>query len=103
LAKPLNERLALARAMRTQSESQKQSGMDYADADTALCVQWLSQAQANRLIHGHTHRPAEHDLGDGLSRWVLPDWDCEHSTPRGGPLRLTATGLSRPGLSLGLG
>lgn len=94
LAKPLNERLALARAMRTQSESQKQSGMDYADADTALCVQWLSQAQANRLIHGHTHRPADHLLGDGLKRQVLSDWSLDHAPMRAQILRLHSDGSS---------
>ena len=30
-----------------------------------------------RMIHGHTHRPAHHDLvvdGRACERWVLPDW-----------------------------
>jgi len=30
-----------------------------------------------RLIHGHTHRPARHELevdGARCERWVLPDW-----------------------------
>jgi UDP-2,3-diacylglucosamine hydrolase len=29
------------------------------------------------MIHGHTHRPARHevDIGGGIAeRWVLPDW-----------------------------
>lgn len=92
LAKPLSERLALARAMRTQSESQKQSGMDYADADTALGVQWLKTAQSNWLIHGHTHRPADHHLGDGLRRQVLSDWSLDHAPLRAQVLRLHADG-----------
>jgi UDP-2,3-diacylglucosamine hydrolase len=30
-----------------------------------------------RMIHGHTHRPARHEVGGGGApalRWVLPDW-----------------------------
>jgi len=95
LAKPLSERLALARAMRTQSESQKQSGMDYADADPALSLQWLAAAQSQRLIHGHTHRPADHPL-DGLPtgavRQVLSDWSLDHAPFRAQVLRLHADG-----------
>ena len=26
------------------------------------------------LIHGHTHRPAQHRYSDNKVRWVLPDW-----------------------------
>ena len=93
LAKPLNERLALARAMRAQSESQKQSGMTYADADTALSLQWLQAAQADRLIHGHTHRPADHAMGSA-TRQVLSDWSLDHAPERAEILRLHANGLS---------
>ena len=34
------------------------------------------------LLHGHTHKPAVHDLGDGLSRWVLSDWHADSQPPR---------------------
>jgi UDP-2,3-diacylglucosamine hydrolase len=45
------------------------------------------------LLHGHTHRPAQHDLGDGSSRVVLSDWDLDDpSTPRADVLRLRADG-----------
>jgi UDP-2,3-diacylglucosamine hydrolase len=30
-----------------------------------------------RMIHGHTHRPAMHEIevdGTRCERWVLPDW-----------------------------
>jgi UDP-2,3-diacylglucosamine hydrolase len=40
------------------------------------------------LIHGHTHRPDTHDLGNGLQRWVLSDWDCSAQPPRAEVLRL---------------
>jgi UDP-2,3-diacylglucosamine hydrolase len=93
LAKPLSERLALARAMRAQSESQKQTGMTYADADTALSLQWLHAAGADRLIHGHTHRPADHALGLA-TRQVLSDWSLDHAPLRAEVMRLHADGRS---------
>ena len=93
LAKPLHERLALARAMRAQSESQKQADMRYADADTALSMQWLQAAQANHLVHGHTHRPADHVMGSA-TRQVLSDWSLDHAPVRAEILRLHAHGRS---------
>ncbi|MBH2019821.1 MAG: UDP-2,3-diacylglucosamine diphosphatase [Burkholderiales bacterium] len=95
LAKPLAERQALAREMRRQSEARKQSGADYADVDAGAARQWLQAANAATLIHGHTHKPARHDLGKGLSRVVLSDWDAQARTPRADVLRLSASGLQR--------
>jgi UDP-2,3-diacylglucosamine hydrolase len=95
LAKPLAERQAIARALRQQSEARKQSGAVYADVDAPAARQWLHAAQARTLIHGHTHRPAEHELGQGLSRVVLSDWDAQAAPPRAEVLRLSARGLQR--------
>ena len=95
LARPLAERQALAKDMRRQSEARKHSGIDYGDVDAAAVRQWLSAASAPVLIHGHTHKPARHDLGGGLSRWVLGDWDSLASVPRAEVLRLGAGGLER--------
>jgi len=93
LAKPLSERLTLARAMRAQSESQKQTSMTYADADLDLSLQWLAAAHSDRLIHGHTHRPADHPLGARQTeavRQVLSDWSLDHAPARAQVLRLHA-------------
>ena len=95
LARPLAERQALAREMRRHSEVRKHSGADYADVDTGAARQWLQAAGARTLIHGHTHKPAEHALGGGLSRVVLSDWDARADTPRADALRLSASGLER--------
>jgi UDP-2,3-diacylglucosamine hydrolase len=97
LAKPLSERLALARAMRQQSESQKQADSVYADADPKQCHQWLQQAQATRLVHGHTHRPADHAADpDGLAlRQVLSDWSLDHAPVRAQVLRLGRDGSAQ--------
>ena len=95
LAKPLAERQQIARGIRSQSEQRKRSGAIYADVDTTAARDWLQAAQAPVLIHGHTHRPARHDLGDGLQRWVLSDWDLAATPPRGEALRLSAAGVQR--------
>ncbi|MBG6076510.1 UDP-2,3-diacylglucosamine diphosphatase [Polaromonas sp. CG_9.11] len=95
LARPLAERLGLAREMRRQSEARKRSGMDYGDVDHNAARQWLEAANAPTLIHGHTHKPALHDLGKGLSRMVLSDWDAGASVPRAEVLRLDSSGLQR--------
>ena len=95
LAKPLAERQAIARGLRQQSEANKQAGTVYADVDTALTRQWLSGASAGTLIHGHTHQPAMHELGNGLRRVVLSDWDARAQPARAEVLRLTVDGLQR--------
>lgn len=95
LAKPLAERQHIARGIRSQSESRKRSGVPYADVDTAAALAWLQAAQATTLIHGHTHRPAQHDLGNGLWRWVMTDWDASAQPARGEWLGLSAAGVQR--------
>ena len=90
LGKPLAERQTIARALRAQSETRKSSGMTYADVDRAASCDWLHTAQASTLIHGHTHRPADHELANGLRRIVLSDWDARATPPRTEVLRLSA-------------
>ena len=99
LARPLAERQAIATALRMQSEARKQTGMVYADVDAACARTWLLAADAEVLIHGHTHKPAAHDLGGGLSRIVLSDWDAAAQHRRAEVLRLSALGLQRTALS----
>lgn len=97
LAQPVERRREQARQMRQQS-MQNQRDMkpeNWADLDAEATRTWLREHAAAQLIHGHTHRPALHDLGDGLSRWVLTDWDLAATPPRGGALRLSAQGFSR--------
>ncbi|MDR3369593.1 UDP-2,3-diacylglucosamine diphosphatase [Rhodoferax sp.] len=92
LAKPLAERQTIARGLRAQSESHKASGATYADVDTAEALRWLQAAQANTLIHGHTHQPADHLLNPDADapkrRLVLSDWDASAIPARLEVLRL---------------
>lgn len=98
LARPLDERQAIARQLRAQSEARKRSGAYYADVDAQAASAWLAAAGAQVLIHGHTHRPAEHALGR-YQRVVLSDWDASSAPPRLEALRLTAAGAQRISLA----
>ena len=100
LAQPLAQRQAVARGLREASESRKRSNAsDYADVDTPAARAWLAKAQAGTMIHGHTHKPAAHDLGGGMQRVVLSDWDAAAQPARLEVLRLDSGGLHR--LALG--
>jgi len=100
LTRTLAERRAQGRSVRAESEARKQSGTGfYGDVDTGAAMQWLQAARAPALIHGHTHLPADHTLGEAggavRTRHVLTDWDLAAQPPRAGALRLTAAGLER--------
>ena len=92
LARPLTERRAIARGLRTESENRKHSDASYADVDRAAALAWLHAGRAQELIHGHTHRPADHALDAAHGRRVLSDWDAAATPPRAEVLRLQQTG-----------
>lgn len=81
LAKSLEERAAFARQVRGESEAlTRQTADDIMDVTPSEVIQSLENADATILIHGHTHRPAVHDitLGSGAGkRFVLGDWETE--------------------------
>ena len=91
LARPVTERRAIAQAIRVHSETRKRVE-GYGDVNADAARRWLQAAQATTLIHGHTHRPADHDLGGDLRRVVLSDWDAQARPPRAEVLRLDGTG-----------
>ncbi len=104
LARPLAERQAMGRAMREASTARQQEMASHAEVDTDAARAWLSAAEATTLIHGHTHRPAEHALGTNaqghpLRRVVLSDWHLDGPAPRADVLRLDANGLRRLALT----
>ncbi len=95
LARPLSERLDIAARMREASMSRREfDGDAAADVDTPEALRWLHAAGSQTLIHGHTHRPAQHELAPGRWRHVLSDWDLDHGH-RAEVLRLTPGGLQR--------
>ncbi len=94
-ALPLFARRALARHLRAKSRMHQSDPSTWADVDDDAARSWLRASGCDTLIHGHTHRPATHDLGDGLTRAVLSDWDYDHGPGRGDVLVLEAGGLRR--------
>jgi len=96
LARPLTERLAMAQAMRAQSEAHNQSMQSFADADPEMTRDWLHASQSLHMVHGHTHRPADHPVAglEGATRQVLSDWHVTPAQRRAQVLRLHADGRS---------
>ncbi len=78
LAKPLPERIAIGRALREKSQQSAQQKQDMImDVTPAEVAGVMEQLDVDLLIHGHTHRPALHDVMlDGRTghRIVLGDW-----------------------------
>ncbi len=78
LAKPLEERIAIARHAREESMARGQTiDMDIMDVNQEAVKQAIRDAGVEVLLHGHTHRPNIHevDLGDRVAkRIVLGDW-----------------------------
>lgn len=78
LAKPLEQRRMMAQMMRMQSQQKNDNKAEnIMDVTPDEVVKALEEAGVSHLIHGHTHRPAVHDValanGQG-KRWVLGDW-----------------------------
>ena len=97
LARPLAERQVMAQQMRAQSVAEQASGVVYSDIDAPLARQWLNAANAATLIHGHIHRPGDHELGhnaDGQAQRqvVLSDWHIDGTDHRAQVLRLSSNG-----------
>jgi UDP-2,3-diacylglucosamine hydrolase len=78
LAKPLEERRALVRAIRERSEHAKAGKKpEIMDVNGDAVAEAFRQYRVTRIIHGHTHRPARHPAtldNRQRERWVLPDW-----------------------------
>lgn len=96
LDKPLGERIAIAQDLRARSELSKTAKAEYImDVNAGAVESAMREAGVRLLIHGHTHRPARHQVTlDGVPalRIVLPDWDAAQA--RGGMLVVTAEGIA---------
>lgn len=78
LEAPLAQRIATAETLRRQSIEHKQAKpAEIMDVNPAAVSAVFRSCACTRLIHGHTHRPAHHQLdvdGQPRERWVLNDW-----------------------------
>ncbi|WP_313408969.1 UDP-2,3-diacylglucosamine diphosphatase [Stutzerimonas kunmingensis] len=75
----LSTRRKLARKLRNESRAQtRMKASDIIDVTPELIPRVLAEHGVRTLIHGHTHRPATHELevdGRPAQRIVLGDWD----------------------------
>ena len=92
LSLPLAKRKEIIAGLREGSR-EAQSGKTYEIMDvTPQAIDELFAATgAEVIIHGHTHRPAVHQYGE-RKRYVLPDWDLDAETPRGGWIAIDSDG-----------
>ncbi|HYD34045.1 MAG TPA: UDP-2,3-diacylglucosamine diphosphatase [Methylophilaceae bacterium] len=79
LAMPLSSRKGQIEALRQRSEQEKsQKAESIMDVNNKAVHALLQQyGYPELLIHGHTHRPARHEIrieGHECVRWVLGDW-----------------------------
>ena len=91
LARPLGARHEAILGLRAKSkEVIAAKPAEIMDVNADAVRDAFRQHGVRRLIHGHTHRPARHDVevdGARCERWVLPDW-----YGRGGYLALDDVG-----------
>lgn len=75
LALPIEERFAQANAAREASEEHvSQASTIIMDVNTNAVQECMQANKATLLLHGHTHKPALHQLEGELQRIVLGDW-----------------------------
>lgn len=76
LASTLEERRALAASLRATSiAANENKAANIMDVTPDSVEQAMDEAGVSLMVHGHTHRPGIHDLGNGRRRIVLGDWD----------------------------
>ena len=80
LHKPLSERQQIALALRKESaQAMNQKASQIMDVNSDAVDSLFGELKIDILIHGHTHRPAMHQLGESRTRVVLGDWQPEAS------------------------
>ena len=97
LSKTPQERLQMALQMREASAEHKgNEDMSIMDVNHDEVIRAFERHDVLRLIHGHTHRPATHDLevnGQSAQRIVLGDWYTQGSVLRVQPDRYELSSL----------
>ncbi|MBY6186019.1 UDP-2,3-diacylglucosamine diphosphatase [Marinobacter hydrocarbonoclasticus] len=80
LSLPLALRRGLARRARARSKmSTQMKDARIMDVSPTAVEAMMDKYGARRLIHGHTHRPAIHDLPQQRQRMVVGDWYTQDS------------------------
>jgi UDP-2,3-diacylglucosamine hydrolase len=88
LSKTPQERLQMAmQALDGSAEHKGTVSMDIMDVNSAEVTAAFERHGVSKMIHGHTHRPATHELeinGKAAQRIVLGDWYTQSSVLRVG-------------------
>lgn len=80
LAMPVQERIAFAQKLRQQSKQETSYKSEaIMDVNASTVNEYIKRYDSTQLIHGHTHRPAVQEYGDGSKRYVLGDWHADHA------------------------
>ena len=99
LAQPLALRKQIIAGVRMKSEEAKsEKAAAIMDVNAASVAALLHEHGFPLLIHGHTHRPAEHRTNvdsHACERWVLADWRDENGEAKGEVLVWADGKLSR--------
>ena len=75
MTRDLEARRELARQLREMSiDAASNKPEDIMDVNSSAVLEAMKRNGVVRLIHGHTHRPARHELPSGQERIVLGDW-----------------------------
>lgn len=78
LAQPLAQRRIIAQQARSESQATTKTTAEVImDVTPEAVISTLEKYNVNQLIHGHTHRPAIHNItvnGHEATRYVLGDW-----------------------------
>jgi UDP-2,3-diacylglucosamine hydrolase len=78
LAQPLAQRRLIAEQARSESQATTKTTAEVImDVTPEAVTSSLEKYNVNQLIHGHTHRPAIHNItvnGHDATRYVLGDW-----------------------------
>jgi UDP-2,3-diacylglucosamine hydrolase len=97
LSPGIRQKIALS-ARRRSMASHGHKTATIMDVTPAAIEYAFAETQAALLVHGHTHRPAVHNLlvnDKSRQRIVLPDWEFDHAQPgRGGWLSLDTHGAT---------
>ncbi len=72
---PKSKRLGIAAKLRSNSQSSNQhKSYSIMDVEPDAVLELLDSTNTQQMIHGHTHRPAIHQLTNGKRRIVVGDW-----------------------------
>jgi UDP-2,3-diacylglucosamine hydrolase len=107
LKMPLTWRRSIANHLRSNSRTQyqraenKSSTQNNVRSNVTLksCAAAVRSQSVDKLIHGHTHLPAQHHEQlheQSWQRWVLSDWDLDHpesTAPKASALSINSEGV----------